>query len=148
LKALRSSYDRDMQEDKEALFDSVDTVRAALEVFAAMLPKIEFNRGRMETAVGDPSLLATDLAEYVVKKGTPFREAHEIVGALVARALESKTRLTQVPLSDMRSFSPLFDIDVARVFDVRRSLAERRAIGAPAPQNIAAQIVRWHKLLD
>ena len=89
LKALRSSYNRDMQEDKEALFDSVDTVCAALEVFSAMLPKIEINRGRMEAAASDPSLLATDLAEYLVKKGTPFREAHEIVGALVARALEA-----------------------------------------------------------
>src|SRR6266487_3964788 len=148
LKALRSSYNRDMQEDKEALFDSVDTVRAALEVFSAMLPKIEINRDRMEAAAGDPNLLATDLAEYLLKKGTPFREAHEIVGELVAHAVEAGLRLNEIPLSDMRSFSPLFDIDVARVFDVRHSLAERRAIGAPAPENIAAQITRWHKLLD
>src|SRR5947199_3892589 len=148
LKALRSSYNRDMQEDKEALFDSVDTVRAALEVFSAMLPKIEINRSRMEAAAGDPNLFATDLAEYLVKKGTPFRKAHEIVGELVAHAVEAGLRLNQIPLSDMQSFSPLFDIDVARVFDVRHSLAERRAVGAPAPENIAAQIVRWHKLLD
>src|SRR5947199_7562189 len=148
LKALRSSYNRDMQEDKEALFDSIDTVRAALEVFSAMLPKIEINRDRMEAAAGDPNLLATDLAEYLVKKGTPFRKAHEIVGELVAHAVEAGLRLNQIPLSDMQSFSPLFDIDVARVFDVRHSLAERRAVGAPAPENIAAQIVRWHKLLD
>ena len=148
LKALRSSYNRDMQEDKEALFDSVDTVRGALEVFSAMLPKIEINRDRMEAAAGDPNLLATDLAEYLVKKETPFREAHEIVGELVAHAAEAGLRLNQIPLSDMQSFSPLFDIDVARVFDVRHSLAERREVGAPAPENIAAQIVRWHKLLD
>ncbi len=148
LKALRSSYNRDMQEDKEALFDSVDTVRGALEVFSAMLPKIEINRDRMEAAAGDPNLLATDLAEYLVKKETPFREAHEIVGELVAHAAEAGLLLNQIPLSDMRSFSPLFDIDVARVFDVRHSLAERREVGAPAPENIAAQIVRWHKLLD
>src|SRR5947207_2270155 len=148
LKVLRSSYNRDMQEDKEALFDSVDTVRAAPEVVSAMLPKIEINRDRMEAAAGDPNLLATDLAEYLVKKGTPFREAHEIVGELVAHAVEAGLRLNQIPLSDMQTFSPLFDIDVAGVFDVRRSLAERRAVGAPAPENIAAQIVRWHKLLD
>src|SRR5436309_12667059 len=148
LKALRSSYNRDMQEDKEALFDSVDTVRGALEVFSAMLPKIEINRDRMEAAAGDPNLLATDLAEYLVKKGTPFREAHEIVGELVAHAVEAGLRLNQIPLSDMQTFSPLFDIDVAGVFDVRRSLAELREVGAPAPENIAAQITRWHKLLD
>ena len=148
LKALRSSYNRDMQEDKEALFDSVDTVRAALEVFSAMLPKIEINRARMEAAANDPNLLATDLAEYLVKKGTPFREAHEIVGKLVAHAAKTKSPLNQIPIAKLKKASPLFDIDVANVFDVRRSLAARTAIGAPAPGNVAAQIARWHKLLD
>ena len=148
LKALRSSYNRDMQEDKEALFDSVDTVRAALEVFSAMLPKIEINRSRMEAAASDANLLATDLAEYLVKKGTPFREAHEIVGKLVAHAAKTKSPLNQIPIAKLKKASPLFDIDVANVFDVRRSLAARTAIGAPAPGNVAAQIARWHKLLD
>ncbi len=148
LKALRSSYNRDMQEDKEALFDSVDTVRAALEVFSAMLPKIEINRSRMEAAASDPNLLATDLAEYLVKKGTPFREAHEIVGKLVADAAKTKSPLNQILTAELKKASPLFDIDVANVFDVRRSLAARTAIGAPAPGNVAAQIARWHKLLD
>ncbi len=148
LKALRSSYNRDMQEDKEALFDSVDTVRAALEVFSAMLPKIEINRARMEAAANDPNLLATDLAEYLVKKGTPFREAHEIVGKLVAHAAKTKSLLNQIPIAELTKASPLFDIDVAKVFNVRRSLAARTAIGAPAPGNVAAQIARWHKLLD
>src|SRR5438309_8280955 len=87
MKALPSSYNRDMQEDKEALFDSVDTVRSALEVFAAMLPQLKINRERMENAARDPSLLATDLAEYLVKKGTPFREAHQIVGELVVHSI-------------------------------------------------------------
>jgi argininosuccinate lyase len=148
LKALRSSYNRDMQEDKEALFDSVDTVRAALEVFSAMLPKIEINRDRMEAAASDPNLLATDLAEYLVKKGTPFREAHEIVGKLVAHGAKAKLPLNQIPIAELKKVSPLFDIDVVNVFDVPRSLAARSAIGAPAPKNVAAQIARWHKLLD
>jgi argininosuccinate lyase len=148
LKALRSSYNRDMQEDKEALFDSVDTVRAALEVFSAMLPKIEINRDRMEAAANDPNLLATDLAEYLVKKGTPFREAHEIVGKLVAHGAKAKLPLNQIPIAELKKVSPLFDIDVVNVFDVPRSLAARSAIGAPAPKNVAAQIARWHKLLD
>src|SRR5437773_7797683 len=148
LKALRSSYNRDMQEDKEALFDSVDTVRAALEVFSAMLPKIKINRSRMEAAAGDPNLFATDLAEYLVKKGMPFREAHEIIGKLVARSVTKETPLNRVGLAEMKKLSPLFDSDVANVFDIRRSLSERRAIGAPSPENITAQIKRWHKLLD
>jgi len=147
LKALRSSYNRDMQEDKEALFDSVDTVRAALEVFSAMLPKIEINRARMEAAASDPNLLATDLAEYLVKKGMPFREAHEIVGKLVAHGAKAKLPLNQISIAELKKVSPLFDVDVVNLFDVRRSLAARTAIGAPAPGNIAAQIARWRKLL-
>jgi argininosuccinate lyase len=148
LKALRSSYNRDMQEDKEALFDSVDTVRAALEVFSAMLPKIEINRARMEAAASDPNLFATDLAEYLVKKGMPFREAHEIIGKLVARSVTKETPLNRVPLAEMKKLSPLFDSDVANVFDIRRSLAARTATGAPSPKNVATQISRWVKLLQ
>jgi argininosuccinate lyase len=147
LKALRSSYNRDMQEDKEALFDSVDTVRAALELFSAMLQEIKINRPRMEAAANDPNLFATDLAEYLVKKGTPFREAHEIVGKLVAHAMQNKIGLDKVSVSEMKTFSPLFDIDIANVFDVRRSLAERKAIGAPSPENVAGQIKRWRTQL-
>jgi len=147
LKALRSSYNRDMQEDKEALFDSVDTVRAALEVFSAMLPKIEINRARMEAAASDSNLLATDLAEYLVKKGMPFREAHGIVGKLVAHGEKTKLPLNQISIAELKKISPLFDVDVPNLFDVRRSLAARTAIGAPAPGNIAAQIARWRKLL-
>jgi len=143
LKALRSSYNRDMQEDKEALFDSVDTVRAALEIFSAMLPELKINRARMETAAADPSLLATDVAEYLVKKGAPFREAHEIVGKLVAKEVP----LNQIALAELKKFSPLFDVDLASVFDVRRSLAARTATGAPSPGNIAVQVKRWRKLL-
>jgi argininosuccinate lyase len=144
LKALRSSYNRDMQEDKQALFDSVDTVRDALEVFSTMLPEIKINRERMETLAADPSLLATDLAEYLVKKGMPFREAHELVGKLVAT---TSVPINQVPIAELKKLSPLFDTDVANVFDVRSSLAARRAIGAPSPENVAAQIKKWRQKL-
>ena len=143
MKALPSSYNRDMQEDKEALFDSVDTIKTALEVFTAMLPELKVNRDRMETAASDPNLLATDLAEYLVKKGMPFREAHEIIGKLVTQCVTKRRLLNQVPLGEMKKLSPLFDADVANVFDIRRSLSGRRAVGAPSPENIAAQIKRW-----
>jgi argininosuccinate lyase len=143
LKALPSSYNRDLQEDKQALFDSVDTVRASVEIFSAMLPELKINRARMETAAADPSLLATDVAEYLVKKGVPFREAHEIVGKLVAK----QVLLNQIALAELKKFSPLFDVDLASVFDVRGSLAGRTAPGAPSPDNIALQVKRWRKLL-
>jgi len=147
MKALPSSYNRDLQEDKEALFDSADTIKAALEVFTAMLPELKINRERMEVAANDPNLFATDLAEYLVKKGTPFREAHEIVGKLVAHAMQNKIALDKISVSEAKTLSPLFDVDIANVFDVRRSLAERKAIGAPSPENVAAQIARWRTQL-
>jgi argininosuccinate lyase len=147
LKALPSSYNRDLQEDKQALFDSVDTVGAALEILSAMLPELKIDRARMETAVADPSLLATDVAEYLVKKGMPFREAHEVVGKLVAQCVMKQKRLNQIPIGKLKQLSPLFDADIASVFDVRRSLAARRAVGAPSPENIATQIQRWRKEL-
>jgi argininosuccinate lyase len=147
MKGLPASYNRDLQEDKEALFDSVDTIAAALELFSAMLPEIKVNRARMEAAASDPNLLATDLAEYLVKKGTPFREAHQIVGQIVAKAIERGARLNELPWAELKKFSPAFDADVSDIFNARRSLGARRAIGAPSPENVAAQIERWRKQL-
>jgi argininosuccinate lyase len=148
VKALPSSYNRDLQEDKHALFDSVDTVKAALEVFAAMLPELTVNRERMERAAGDPNLLATDLAEYLVKKGMPFREAHEVVGKLIARASEKNLALDNLSLLEMQEASPLFGDEVTTIFDARRSLEKRGAIGASSPENVAARIEHWRRLLD
>jgi argininosuccinate lyase len=153
LKALPSSYNRDLQEDKEALFDSTDTVGAALDVFSAMLPKMKINRDRMKAAAGDPNLLATDLVEYLVKKGIPFREAHEIVGDIVARAAKRGADLNEIAFSELKKIFKKVDIDLgaeasakaaaAKVFNARRSLSARTAIGAPSPKNVKAQIKSW-----
>ncbi len=145
LKALPSSYNRDLQEDKPPLFDSADTIRTALELFAAMLPEIKINRARFETAATDSNLLATDLAEYLVQRGMPFREAHETIGRIVATA---NGPLDQISLDQLKQSSNLFSADVAEVFNVRRSLESRTAIGAPAPINVANQIARWRKMLQ
>ena len=147
LKGLPSTYNRDLQEDKEALFDSVDTILATLEVWSAMLPELKINRERMETAAKDPALLATDIAEHLVKKGVAFREAHELVGKLVARSLELKVALDSVSLLQMQEISPHFSEDITTIFDARRSLAKRTAIGAPAPENIAARLEHWRNYL-
>jgi argininosuccinate lyase len=144
LKALPSSYNRDLQEDKHALFDSVDTVCAALDVFTPMLSELKINREQMETAANDPNLLATDLAEYLVKKGMPFRKAHEIVGRLAAK----ERPLDQISLSELKKMSSLFDVDAAKVFDIRRSLSSRVATGAPSPKNVAARIKKWRARLS
>ena len=147
LKGLPSSYNRDLQEDKEALFDSVDTISDALDLFSAMLPKLKINREQMKAAASDPNLLATDLAEYLVKKGMPFREAHEIVGNLVVDAAKKRRKISEISLRELKKLSSLFDVDFAKVFDVRRSLSTRRAVGAPALENVRAQIAHWRKQL-
>ncbi|HYJ03526.1 MAG TPA: argininosuccinate lyase [Chthoniobacterales bacterium] len=147
LKGLPTSYNRDLQEDKRPLFDSVNTVKEALQCFAAMLPELKINAARMETAANDPGLLATDLAEYLVKKGMPFREAHDAVGKLVAVAAAGRLELNNVSLFQMQEVSRLFEEDVLKVFDVRGSLAKRTAVGAPSPENVSAQIARWRSLL-
>ena len=147
LKALPSSYNRDLQEDKEMLFDSVDTISAALDVFVEMLPELKFDRERMKAAAADPHLLATDLAEYLVKKGTPFREAHEIVGRIVSAGISKRQKLNEIALAQLRKFSRQFDADVVKVLDVRRSLAARTGVGAPSPKNVKEQIKHWRKEL-
>jgi argininosuccinate lyase len=145
LKGLPFSYNRDLQEDKEALFDSVDTVGKSLKIWSAMLPELKINRERMETAANDPGLLATDLAEYLVKKGMPFREAHEVIGQLVARAAKMSVALDNISPLQMQELSPLFGWDVMTIFNARRSLEKRNAIGAPSPENVAARVEHWRR---
>src|SRR6476620_8273351 len=144
LNGLPSAYNRDLQEDKEALFDAVDTVRVVLEVFSAMLPALTINRERMESLANDPQLLATDLAEYLVGKGAPFREAHAIVGKLAA----SGKRLNALSDEEFRAASNSFGEDVREVFDVRKAMPRRSATGSPSPENIGRQIARWRELLQ
>jgi argininosuccinate lyase len=148
MKGLPSSYNRDLQEDKEPLFDSVDTVRGSLGVFSAMLSELKINANRMEAAARDPSLLATDLAEYLVKRGLPFRDAYEVVGKLVTRATAASLSLDNVSLFQMQEISPLFGEDVTEIFDARRSLEKRTAIGAPSPENDALRIKHWRGRLE
>jgi argininosuccinate lyase len=108
-----------------------------------MLPEIRVNVDRMEEAARDPNLLATDLAEYLVKKGLPFREAHAAIGKLVAGAVKKGIGLGDVSLSELHKVSPLFGEDVKKILDVRASLAARTGIGAPSPDNVKAQIDKW-----
>jgi argininosuccinate lyase len=112
-----------------------------------MLPELRINRERMEAAANDPHLLATDLAEYLVKKGMAFREAHAIVGSLVADAITKGTKISAFPLTELKKGSQLFGADVAEVFDVRHSLAARGAVGGPSPDNVKTQIRSWRERL-
>ncbi len=143
LKGLPMTYNRDMQEDKEPVFDSVDTIKAALAVFAAMLAGISANAAACAAAVADPMLLATDLADYLVNRGIPFRQAHEIIGKAVALCAEKRCELPQLTLADYQALSPAFTADVFEILTVEKSMSARQATGAPSPQNVTAQLARW-----
>ncbi len=143
LKGLPMTYNRDMQEDKEPVFDSLDTVKAALAVFTGMLHGMRANPQTCAAAVADPNLLATDIADYLVNHGVPFRKAHEIVGRAVALCTERGCELPDLPLAEYQRLSPAFEADLFEIFRLEKAMAARRAIGAPSPDNVAAQIVRW-----
>ncbi len=148
LKGLPMTYNRDLQEDKERLFDTTDTLRSTLGVLADMLLNTRVIRERCEAAAADPALLATDLADYLVKKGVPFRQAHHIVGVLVAETEKQGKSLNALSLGTFRQLSPKFSPDVRQVFDVRRALAARTVTGAPSPTNVQRQLKRWEKMLS
>jgi argininosuccinate lyase len=147
LKGLPMTYNRDLQEDKERLFDSSDTVRAALRVMAAMLRHTTPNPAACQAAVRDPSLLATDLADYLVQKGLPFREAHHVVGAAVALAEQTQRPLNSLGLAELRSLDPRFAPDVVAVFELEQAMTRRRGVGSPGTSEVRRQIARWTKTL-
>ncbi|MDF1811460.1 MAG: argininosuccinate lyase [Verrucomicrobiales bacterium] len=148
LKGLPMTYNRDLQEDKEPLFDSIDTVKIALEVFAEMMSEAKIKEEITAEATSDPFLLATDIADYLVLKGVPFRHAHEIVGKLTAYSLNEKQAFQQIPLQQYREFSDTFEDDVYQVLEVKTALKARKATGAPSPGNVNRQISKWQKKLE
>ena len=147
LKGLPMTYNRDLQEDKERLFDTADTVRACLRLMAAMLAHTSVNSAACAAASADPLLLATDLADYLVKKGMPFRNAHHVVGAVVALAEMTRRPLNELTVADLRGVDPTFSPDVKHVFDLKKAMARRTIIGAPGTKEVQRQLVRWQKLL-
>jgi argininosuccinate lyase len=139
LKGLPSAYNKDVQEDKEPVFDAVDTLTALLPVLTAMLRTLRLNAARMRAALDD-GLLATDLADYLVRKGVPFREAHHVAGRAVRLAAERGITLSALPLHDLHALSPHFEADVRAVFDFEASVTRRDALGGTAPQAVQAQL--------
>jgi len=148
LKGLPMTYNRDLQEDKERLFDSADTVRAAVRIMGAMLEHTTVNEAACAAASRDPALLATDLADYLVRKGLPFRKAHHVVGQVVALAERQGKAIDQIALSELQAVDKLFGKDVAEVFDLNRAMAKRNLPGAPGTLEVKRQLQRWQKLLD
>src|SRR6266487_1520752 len=147
LKGLPMTYNRDLQEDKERLFDTADTARATTRLMAAMLRNTKVNQSACLAAASDPALLATDLADYLVRKGMPFRKAHHVVGSVVGLAEKSGKPLNKLSLAELQSMDKAFGRDALGVFDLKRAMAGRNLIGAPGTKEVAKQLARWQKQL-
>ncbi|KAM3868747.1 argininosuccinate lyase-like [Diretmus argenteus] len=139
LKGLPSTYNKDLQEDKEAMFDCYDTLHAVLQVTTGVMSTLKINQCVMEAALS-PDMLATDLAYYLVRKGMPFREAHGISGKAVFMAESKKMPLNHLTLEDLGTISPLFGSDVSSVWDYRSSVEQYSAPGGTAKSSVAAQV--------
>jgi argininosuccinate lyase len=143
LKGLPMTYNRDLQEDKERMFDTADTIRLALRVNAAMFGDIRVNPEACARAVADPCLLATDVADALVLKGVPFRHAHEVVGRAVALAEHNRCTIADLSLEDWKTLHPKVDKDVLAVFDPVAALDRRKMTGAPGKRQVTTQLKKW-----
>lgn len=148
LKGLPLAYDGDLQEDKEAVFDTADSLIAMLDAMAGLVRTLEFETGRLAEAASAGGNLATDLAEALVVSGVPFRRAHEMVGQLVARCEAQGMALIELTAAEAAEVIPGFDPAVLRVLDPRRAVEARRSHGGTAPERIAEQLDRIESLLD
>ncbi len=147
LKGLPMTYNRDLQEDKERLFDTADTARACVRLMAAMLAHTSVNAAACAAAARDPLLLATDLADYLVRRGMAFRQAHHVVGAVVGLAEKLGKPLDQLSLEELRGADPAFEADALEVFDLEKAMARRTLPGAPGTREVQRQLARWRKAL-
>lgn len=148
MKGLPLAYNKDMQEDKEAIFDAVDNIKLCLTTFIPMLKTMSVYKDNMRNAAAKGFINATDCADYLVKKGMPFRTAYKITGGLVALCISRGTVLEQLPLEDYREQSELFDEDIYKAISLDTCVRERRSYGGPAPESVAAQIELTRKRLE
>ncbi|MGE3258413.1 MAG: argininosuccinate lyase, partial [Geobacter sp.] len=140
MKALPLAYNKDMQEDKEPLFDTIDTVKGSLKIFGDMVREMRVNATAMAKAAGQGFSTATDVADYLVRKGLPFRDAHEAVGKAVAYCVENEMDITDLSLAEWQLFSPHFSDDIFSVITVEASVNARDVIGGTARRRVEAEI--------
>jgi argininosuccinate lyase len=147
IKGLPLAYNRDLQEDKAPTFEAADALISTLRLFTAMIPQLRFRPERLQEAAADPSLLATDLADYLVKKGLPFRRAHQVVRELFSYLQREGRDFRQLSLEELRRFCPLFEED-ALALDAAASVAARRHPGGTAPERVREQIAQARRILE
>jgi len=148
MKGLPLSYNRDMQEDKEPLFDTVDTVKSSLRLYQQIIQNLIVHHDQLNRAAGDEYLLATDLAEYLVKKNVPFRQAHEAVGMLVQFCLKNNRSFSSLRLSEFQRFSKHFDKDVEHLLNPRHSVEAKKALGHTSKKRVSQRIQKIKKALE
>ncbi|MDH3251628.1 MAG: argininosuccinate lyase, partial [Ignavibacteria bacterium] len=148
MKGLPLAYNRDMQEDKAVLFDAADTTADSLRMCALMMDSIRFTKDRFEKELGNDFLLATDLADYLVRKNVPFREAHSIVGTMVSDCIRGARTLADLSGMELRQYSSAFGPDVRKLFQVRTSIATKQSAGSTAPREVRKAIRRWKRLVS
>ncbi|MGD9848860.1 MAG: argininosuccinate lyase [Desulfuromonas sp.] len=148
MKALPLAYNKDMQEDKEPLFDSIDTVKGSLKIFADMIAQMRIKVGNMRTAAARGFSTATDVADYCVRKGLPFRQAHEVVGKTVRYCVETGKDIPDLSLEEFRRFSPLIEADIYDFVTLEASVNARTATGGTARSAVAGEIVRARQQLE
>jgi argininosuccinate lyase len=146
MKSLPLAYNRDMQEDKEGLFDTVDTLHTSLEAFAGMVKTLEINTERISQAIKADYILATDLADYLVKKGMPFRKAHGVVAKLSEYAMSKGKNFRELGRKEYRKFSPLFSGDVYKI-TLESSVAARNVVGGTSPQQVGKALKKAKRLI-
>lgn len=147
MKGLPLSYNRDMQEDKVPLFDTVDTLKACIEVYEKLLPKLRVNRTTMERAASSGFLNATDMADYLVTKGMTFRDAHRCVGEVVRHAIEQDKELQELSLNDLKKFSKAFKEDIFEILTLQQMVNRRVSQGGTAKENVVKAINEAHEAL-
>ncbi|WP_300295155.1 argininosuccinate lyase [uncultured Intestinimonas sp.] len=148
MKGLPLAYNKDMQEDKEPVFDAIDTVEQCLPVFASMVDTLTVLKKNMQRAASGGFINATDCADYLVKKGMPFREAYMIVGRLVHMCLRSGETLDTLPLKDFQSISSIFGPDVYQALELKTCVGGRKVYGGPAPEAVQVQIDNIQAFID
>ena len=148
LKGLPLAYNKDMQEDKEAIFDALDTVTMCLTAFTPMIDTMTVLTDNMRKAAAGGFINATDAADYLVSRGLPFRDAYKATGELVALCIQKGLTLEALPLADYKAVCELFDDDVFEAIKLERCAALRRVYGGPAPEHVRAQAARVRTLIS
>ncbi len=148
MKGLPLAYNKDMQEDKEAVFDCEDTVKACLEIFTALLPSLTFNTDIMQNGASGGYTAATDCADYLVKKGMPFRDAHKTIGMLVRYCCDNEKSLEELSIDEYKQFSDMFGSDILQTVKIQNIVAARKTAGGPSKRTVLARVAKLKKLAE